>query len=199
MLEAAYCHECMGRTWPLLLGLAGPAASEVTGLAGLSFLLALRFLAGGSSRRFAKEAGSLRLPAVAAVLATGEGVAASAAWYATVACSDSAAWPAPVAWPAPCWPAAGEAGAGPAPEELFCWGAARISVCLFSLSSVKLPARHSSSPRECLQSASFSFAGQVHSIAGSFSPSVICSLYLSSGWLPSHVAEMVFPSCEVVM
>ncbi len=185
---AAHFHEHMGLTW--LLGLAGVAASEVTGLAGLSFLLALRFFAGGSSRRFAKEAGSLRLPAVAAVLATGEGVGASAAWYATVACSDS------VAWPEPCWPAGGEAG--PASDG-FCWWGATISACLFSLFSVKFPARHSSSPRECLQSSSFSFAGQVHLIAGSAPPSVICSWYLSSGWLPSHVAEMIFPSCEVLM
>ena len=190
MLAAVHICEHMMLTWPLLLGLAGPAASEVTGLAGLPFLLALPFLAGGSSRRFAKEAGSLRLPAVAAVLHTGDGVGASAAWYATVACSDSAAWP------GPCWPAAGEAG--PASEKL-CWGGATASVCLFSRSSVRLPARQSSSPRECLQSASFSLAGQVHSIAGSASPNVICSLYLSSGWLPSHVAEIVFPSCEVVM
>lgn len=181
----------VGPTWPLLLGWAGPAATVVAGFTGVSFFPpALPFLAAGSSRRFAKDAGSLRLPAGAAVRATGGGVGISAAWYTTVACSDA------LAWPEPCWPAAGEIASA---SSRWCWGWATASVCLFSLSSVKLPARHSSSPRECLQRASFSFAGQVHSITGSAPSNVICSLYLSSGWLPSHVAEMVFPSCEVVM
>ena len=87
--------HAQGADLALLLALAGLAASTAMGLTGVSFWLALPFLAAGSSRRFAKDAGSLRLPAVAAGQATGGGVGASAAWYATVACSDAVAWPAP--------------------------------------------------------------------------------------------------------
>ena len=87
--EAVQHHMHRGLTWPLLLTLAGLAGSAAK---GFSCLLALPFLAAGSSRRFAKDAGSLRLPGVAAGQATEGGLGASAAWYATVACSDAVAW-----------------------------------------------------------------------------------------------------------
>lgn len=52
---------------------------------------------------------------------------------------------------------------------------------------------------ECLHSASLSLAGQVHVTVGSSPPNSIWTLYLSSGWLPSHVADTDLPSLDVVM
>lgn len=52
---------------------------------------------------------------------------------------------------------------------------------------------------ECLHSASSFLAGQVHVTVGSSPPNSIWTLYLSSGWLPSHVADTELPSFDVFM
>ena len=180
-------------TCPLTLSAPGLAEASF----GAASFLALPLFGVGSWGRAVKDAGSLRLPALASVDTTGGGVDAaaaggpSAASYAIVDPSASFLSANP--------DADGDASVLPGWSGLAAWpedSPLPSDLCL-SRSSVKLPALHRSRPRQCLQRASRSFAGQVQDITGSSPPNSIITLYLSSGWLPSHVADIVFPSLEV--